>query len=124
MSSPARQRGFTLVEVLVATSILAIGLLGALTAFSMAGRVTSASIHDTTVAALAQEKLTEIRVLAKTDELREGYTKGDFGDDYPGFSWKLAVGARSKLHIRRAELVIYAPKAGRQRETRFSTALF
>ncbi len=124
MSRAGLQRGFTLVEVLIATVIIAIGLLGALTAFSMASRVTAASAHDTLVSALAQQRLAEIRALAKTDELPSGTTTGDFGKDYPGYSWRMVVGDPDELHIRRVDVTIYAPQAGKQRATRFTTEVF
>ena len=116
--------GFTLVEVLVATVIIAIGLLGALTAFSMASRVTAVSTHDTLVSVLAQQRLAEIRALAMSDELPEGQSSGDFGDQHPGYSWRVAVSAHDDLNVRRVELRIYAPRPGTPRETRFTTEVF
>ena len=116
--------GFTLVEVLVATVIIAIGLLGALTAFSMASRVTAASAHDTLVAALAQQRLADIRALALSDQLPDGLSEGDFGERYPAYSWRVIVSDPDEMHIRRVEVTIYALRAGKKRETRFTTELF
>ncbi len=120
----ASRAGFTLVEVLVATSIIAIGLLGALTAFSMASRVTAASTYDTIVSALAQQRLAEVRALALSDLLPEGESEGDFGDEHPGCSWRIVVGRPDEMHVRRVDVIISAPRSGKTHETRFTTSLF
>lgn len=123
MSTTPKRRGFTLVEVLVATVVLTIGLLGALTAFSMASRVTGAATNDTMVTFLAQQKLAEIR-LSTWSDLRPGVTTGDFGPEYPDYLWRLTVRQPSGEHVFPVDLIIYAPEAGRTREIRFTTMVF
>jgi type II secretion system protein I len=117
------RHGFTLVEVLVATAVLATGLLAAVTAFSMASRVLGATRNDTLVSLLAQQKLAEIEVLGR-DEIAPGRTTGDFGPDYPEYWWELMAHDPDERNVMRVDLTIIAPEAARAREIRFSTAIF
>jgi prepilin-type N-terminal cleavage/methylation domain-containing protein len=117
------QRGFTLVEVLVATVILATGLLGALTAFSMATRVSAVSNHDTLLVYLAEEKLTEIQLLGREGLPATG-ARGDFGPEHPDYEWQLLVGEPDERNVVSVDLVISFPEAGRIREVAFSTNVF
>jgi len=121
---PPPTAGFTLVEVLVATVILAIGLLGALTAFSTASRVTGRSAQDTAVTLLAQEKLADVMIDLQAGELASGVTSGDFGHDRPGYRWRLVVTPPDEYRVSRVRLTIYARGAGRRHETVFETAVF
>jgi general secretion pathway protein I len=123
VTSPHRGAAFTLVEVLVATAVLAIGLFGALTAFSMASRAAGVSRNDTIVTFLAHEKLAQIQLLG-ADEVSMGPQEGDFGDEYPGYEWELSVQKPDDLNVVRVDLLIIAPEAGRTRETWFSTSVF
>ena len=115
--------GFTLVEVLVATVILALGLLGALTAFSMASRATGASTNDTMLTFLAHEKLAEIQLLS-ADRLADQDTSGDFGPEHPEYEWEMLIGKPDDRNLVRVDLVIAVPEAGGRRETLFSTIVF
>jgi prepilin-type N-terminal cleavage/methylation domain-containing protein len=115
--------GFTLVEVLVATVILALGLLGALTAFSMASRATGASTNDTRLTFLAHEKLAEIQLLG-ADRLADQDTSGDFGPEHPEYEWEMFIGKPDDRNLVTVDLVIAAPEAGGRRETLFSTIVF
>jgi Tfp pilus assembly protein PilV len=112
-----------LVEVLVATAVLAIGLLAALAAFSMASRVAGASRNDTMVMFLAQQKLAEVQLVGPQD-LGAGTARGDFGPEFPGYTWRLKVSPPRADRVISVDLVISAPEAGRTREVRFSTAVF
>jgi len=123
VTSGLRSKGFTLVEVLVATAILATGLLAALTAFSMASRVTGAARNDTAITFLAQQKLAEIQLLGR-QELPAGTTAGDFAPDFPQYEWEMTVSEPDELNVTRVHLAIVAPEAGRAREVWFSTAIF
>jgi prepilin-type N-terminal cleavage/methylation domain-containing protein len=116
-------RGFTLIEVLVATVILAIGLLAALTAFSMAARASGASRNDTIVPLLAEEQFAAVQTTPR-DELVAGDSRGGFGDEYPDYSWDMRIWPQDELHRVRVDLVVHARQAGRTRDARFSTIIF
>ncbi len=118
-----RARGFTLIEVLVATVILAIGLLAALSAFSMAARASGASRNDTIVPLLAEEKLAEVQTTPR-DQLEPGESSGDFGDEYPGYSWEMQIAKPDELHRVRVDVIIHARQSGRTRDATFSTIIF
>jgi general secretion pathway protein I len=77
-----RNRGFTLIETLVATSILAISLVVILQLFS--GGLKSSKLSDDYTRGIfhAREKMDEILLAG---ELSEGVIGGDFGD---GFKWR------------------------------------
>jgi len=117
------QSGFTLVEVLVATAVLAIGLLAALTAFSIAIRVTGTATTDTAVSLLAQQKLAEIQALGAAN-LTPGTTSGAF--DLPGRNcyWEMTVYQPDELRVVRVDLLIYSLTGSKRRDFRFTTAVF
>ncbi len=110
-------------EVLVATMVLALGLLAALTAFSTASRVRGASSNDTVISFLAQQKLAEIRALGR-EQLPAGTEEGDFGPDFAEYAWRMTVREPDDVNVVPVDLTISAPEAGRNRETHFSTAVF
>jgi len=116
-------QGFTLLEVLVAAVVLAVGLVAILTAFSMATRATGASTNDTLVPMLAEQKLAEVRALPR-DELLSETSEGDFGEEYPGYTWDLQVSPPDDLHVIRVALTIHAMEMGRKRDVRFATDIF
>ncbi|MFB3880238.1 MAG: prepilin-type N-terminal cleavage/methylation domain-containing protein [Armatimonadota bacterium] len=118
-----RCRGFTLVEVVVATVVLAVGLVGALTAFSMAARASAVSSSDTVLIFLAQEKLSEIQLLGRGG-LANAEAHGDFGPEHPEYQWRMQVGRPDERNVVRVDLAISYPEAGRTREEIFSTNVF
>ncbi|MBN2061307.1 MAG: prepilin-type N-terminal cleavage/methylation domain-containing protein [Deltaproteobacteria bacterium] len=80
--------GFSLIEVMVAVSIIAIALTAALglqsKGFSLAGEAK----FSTTASMLAQKKSAEIES-GNIDQLID--FSGDFGDDFPGYSWEISI---------------------------------
>ncbi|SMC47229.1 general secretion pathway protein I [Desulfocicer vacuolatum DSM 3385] len=106
--------GFTLLEIMVSISIIAIVLVS-LFQMHAATIVLAEKVKFNAVAtALAQKKITEISM----DMEDTGNTGGDFGDEFPGYSWECRMGEMSVFdeniisekqaeHMKRIELSIF-----------------
>ena len=81
-------KGFTLLEVMIAVALLAIALTTLLGSQSQSVSFANSAKFETMAALLAQSKMSEIAVQDK-DELNSG--SGDFGEDYPGYAWEVTV---------------------------------
>jgi len=83
-----KEPGFTLLEVMVALSIIAIVLVSLLVSQSHSVSLQDEIKFNTTAALLAQKKISEI-------ESKKGYDlisdSGDFGDDFPTYFWEITV---------------------------------
>src|SRR4051794_22072547 len=87
-----RQRaGFTLVEVLATMVMLGIVLPVAMRGVSIALAAASSARHRTEAAELASAKLDS---LVATGEWSATAPSGDFGTDYPGYSWTVQMATR------------------------------
>ena len=80
--------GFTLLEVMVAMAIIAIALTAVLGSQSQSVSIAGDAKFNTTAPLLAQSKISEIEVLEQ-DNLADG--SGDFGDDFPGYTWQYSL---------------------------------
>ena len=88
MGDPLSNKGFTLLEIMVTVAILAIVLVSI---FDLHSQTLSMNIDTKFYASapfLAQQKLTELE-LAQFEDISND--AGDFGEDYPGFTWKINV---------------------------------
>jgi len=81
-------KGFTLLEVMIAVALIAIALTTLLGSQSQSVSFANSAKFETMAALLAQSKMSEITV-QKPDELTND--SGDFGDDYPGYAWEVNV---------------------------------
>jgi general secretion pathway protein I len=86
---PRAGRGFTLIEMMVATILLVIGVVATLSAVSSATHATAVAEETHTAALLAQQQMTQIEL--QPDTLTGGDQQGDFGDSYPGFRWQQSI---------------------------------
>jgi prepilin-type N-terminal cleavage/methylation domain-containing protein len=82
-------KGFTLMEVLIAVVILSITFIGLLHSESQGIDMAIRSRFLTTSTLLAQEKIVE--VTSGIRSISEGETKGDFGDDFKGYTYEEKV---------------------------------
>lgn len=80
--------GFTLLEVMVAVSIIAIAFVTLISSQSQSVSIAVRTRFAVTSALLAQQKLTEIES-ANFDEVYSG--SGDFGENYPGYRWETEI---------------------------------
>lgn len=87
MVTRKKHDGFTLLEVMVAISILAIALSVLLGNQGQSLRLAEESRFAFTASLLIKEKFADFELSG--EELFT--TEGDFGDDYPGYFWALEV---------------------------------
>ena len=83
-----RDGGFTLLEVMVAMSIIAIALTAVLGSQSQSVSLASEAKFSTTAALLAQNKMAETEWGNRLDLSSDS---GDFGDDFPDYNWEVNV---------------------------------
>ena len=78
------QQGFTLLEVMVAISIIAIALTTIFGSQSQGVSFGTEVKFNVTAALLASLKLAEL----ESGRMEPDSDSGDFGDEFPGFTWK------------------------------------
>jgi prepilin-type N-terminal cleavage/methylation domain-containing protein len=85
---PRRPMGFTLLEVLVALGIMAIVLTSVYRLHSQTISMTVESQFDTQAPLLARSALTRLEESKQRGLVSD---EGDFGKEYPGYTWKIEV---------------------------------
>lgn len=88
LALPLGSAGFTLLEVMIAVSLIAIAVVTLFGSQSQSVSLVTVSKFDTMASLLAQRKLTELS-LQEFASVNNG--EGDFGEDFPGFTWKMKV---------------------------------
>jgi general secretion pathway protein I len=81
-------RGFTLLEVMVAIALIAIALTAVLGSQSQSVSLAGEARFNTTAALLAQSKMAEMELQDPEDLTADS---GDFEEDFPGYTWNLSV---------------------------------
>jgi general secretion pathway protein I len=81
--------GFTLLEVMISVAIISIALMAVLGSQSQGLSLAGESRFNRTAALLAQGKMAEIETVKERGDLSSD--SGDFGDDFPGYTWQLSV---------------------------------
>lgn len=85
---PTDNRGFTLLEVMIAVILIAIALVTLIGSQVQSVAMATGSRFDTVASLLAQWKITELR-LQEFDQLNS--SSGTFEANYPDFSWQSEV---------------------------------
>ena len=83
-----RNRGFTLLEVMVAVALLAVALVTLLGSQSQSVSYANSAKFETMAALLAQAKMSEILI---QDAESLSSDSGVFSDEYPGYAWEATV---------------------------------
>ncbi len=119
------ERAFTLLEVIVALAILSIALITLFGAQSGSLSLATKAKFNTTASLLAQMKIAEL----ESGELAIADGQGDFGDDFPGYVWKIEIrditgnlpGLNAMLQgaMRRVELTIAWENTAYRYKTRY-----
>jgi general secretion pathway protein I len=98
-----RKSGFTLMEVMIATAILAIALVAVFQSQSQSISMSTDSRFMTTASLLAQSKMAEVETLSTLDNQSKD---GDFGIDYPQYTWHLEVSDTQLPQFKKVEVTV------------------
>ena len=98
-----KANGFTLMEVMIAMAILAIALVAVFQLQSQSISMSTDSRFMTTAALLAQSKMVEAEA---GPTLVNHSEDGDFGPDYPQYSWHLEVGDTQLPQFKKIEVTV------------------
>ena len=85
---PASDNGFTLLEIMVAVSIMAVVLISVYRMHAQTISMNNIAKFHSAAPLLAQRTLAEFE-MAESDE--QASDSGDFGDEFPGYTWTLSV---------------------------------
>ncbi len=88
ITSAGRSKGFTLLEVMVSVSIISIVLVSILRLQGQSITMNETIRFYTIAPLLADSKISEINLNPSNFDLS---SSGDFGDDYPGYTWKVQI---------------------------------
>jgi general secretion pathway protein I len=86
--NPQSKAGFTLLEIMVAISIMAIVLVTVFRMHAQTLSMTYSARFYATSPLLAQKTMVEIESKGQQDITDDS---GDFGDEFPGYRWQVAV---------------------------------
>lgn len=81
-------QGFTLIEIMVAISIIAIVLVSVYKLHAQTISMNSEARFYSTAPMLAQKKMAEIESKSRKDLSDDS---GDFGDEFPDYKWNVAI---------------------------------
>lgn len=117
-SARRRLAAFTLVEVLVAAAILAIGLMGILLVCSTGIRNARAldRVHVDATSVAAE--------LSLTNRLEEGFDSGDFGEFHPGYVWEREITQVMTNGLFRVDFAVWSATDRAATESKMTILLF
>ena len=95
--------GFTLLEVMLAMAILAIALVAVFQSQSQSISMTGQARFATTASLLAQSKMAEVETM---DPREINADSGDFGDDFPDYSWKVDLTETQAENVKKIEVTV------------------
>jgi prepilin-type N-terminal cleavage/methylation domain-containing protein len=114
------ERGFTLVEMLVAIVVLAVGIAGTLAALGAISSSSGAAAEYDRAALLAERQLAEIEA---QEQAPSGEDSGDFGEEYPGYQWEQEVLATDVENLVEVRLTVSWGNEKARRSIQVSTYL-
>ena len=114
-------RAFTLLEVMVAVAILAIALVAILKANVQSLDTLVETRERTTASLLAASKMAEVEAAGAADWSE---FQGDFGEDYPGYTWQVETGPTEVENLMRVAVIVQAREGVSGSEVRIEELMY
>ncbi len=115
-----REHAFTLIEMIVATVLLFVGVTATLMALAAAQVSTAISNEYSTAALLAEQRFGEIATNPQS-ELTAGDHEGEFGEEHPTFSYTQSVTPADVDGLLRVSITIKWRSGARERFAEFTS---
>ena len=114
MSARCLNKGFTLLEVMVALAIIATALVTLLGTHLMSLNLAQKNREQTMSALLARQKMEDVFT---TSFNSLGNDSGDFGADYPNYEWELSVEKGDVENLKKVNIAVKYPGGQFELET-------
>ncbi len=116
----ARSRGLSLVEVLASLVLIAVVMPIAMHCVSLSTNASSLAAQRLTATTLAQARLNEI---IATHDYTAPQQQGDFGEDYPAFTWT-AYAYDFDTAVKEIEVVVTWMSHAGEQNVKLTTLMF
>ena len=116
-----RVGGFTFIELLATIVLIGIIMPVAMRSIGLCTWLGGHSRGQIEAASLARTKLTE---LTSSQDWKTGEKRGDFGTDWPGYQWTLAVSNWTDSVVSQLDLTVTWQSQGQQRSLTLSTLVY
>ncbi len=117
----SRRGAFTIVELLATLTLVCIVLPVAVHGILLCLDVAAHARHQAQAAALAQSKIAE---LAATGQWYDAELDGDFGDDWPEYTWVAQIGEWEDSRLSQLDVYVLWNRRGRDRGVTLSTLIY
>jgi type II secretory pathway pseudopilin PulG len=118
MSHCRKSAGFTFVEVLAALTFLGVLIPVVLSAMTVSLRASEIAERSSVAAGLGENMLNEMIV---ENTWSSAGTRGDFGQDYPGYRWQLTQASWTTGSMTELTMDVFFPVQGREQNIRLGT---
>jgi len=115
------RRAFTIVELLATLTLVCIVLPVAVHGILLCLDVAAHARHQAQAAALAQSKIAE---LVATGQWYDAELDGDFGDDWPEYTWVAQIGEWEDSRLSQLDVYVLWTRRGRDRGVTLSTLIY
>lgn len=122
LSKKSQNRGFTLIEVVISMGLITIALLAVFRLQAQNLDLQSEAQFITLANHLAQDRMSQIQA---GDELTEGSSSGDFGDDFPYFSYREEISEMPDLeNLFKVKVSVFLDKKKATKDLSIETYLY
>lgn len=120
-SNLKRNKGFSLLELIIMVAILSISITGVMQAFSYSARIAGLCSDITRAVFIAEDKMQELEFKERTDSLAQGapVASGENGK----FSWGYSLAPDEALKLYRLDFLLTWERLGRKEEIALNTYL-
>lgn len=115
------KRGFTLVEMLVATILLGLGIFAAIGAINVSVQATGGADFYQNAGLLAQRQINQLET--NPESIAPGEQRGDFGGEHPGYRWRQRITSSEYPSLYQVTITIEQGADERPRSREFTTYL-